>query len=94
MVLDRALFKHVEITPHKRLRERGREKEREGRGGEGRGEASLSQHHHAAVPRNPSSKRDTASLNPWLRLAGWWGDARDDGQHRVTRDDPRLHILK
>lgn len=26
----------------------------------------LSQHHHTAVPRNPSSKRDTASLSPWL----------------------------
>lgn len=26
----------------------------------------LSQHRHAAVPRNPSSKRGTASPSPWL----------------------------
>ena len=25
-----------------------------------------SKHRHAAVPRNPSSKRGTASLSPWL----------------------------
>lgn len=26
----------------------------------------LSQHRHAAVPRNPSSERGSASLSPWL----------------------------
>lgn len=64
------------------------ERQRRREEGERRAEACLRQPRNAAAPRNPSSQRDAASPSPWLRLAGWWGDAKAEGRQRVTRNDP------
>lgn len=61
---------HAVEAPRERLGERnlgaenGRRRMCERETGETLG--CLSQHRHAAVPRNPSSKSGTASLSPWL----------------------------
>lgn len=71
MALDHLLIQtHAADAPRERLRERNPGAENWGkrrrRRCEGDSKDCLSQHRHAAVPRNPSSKRGTASLSPWL----------------------------
>lgn len=61
---------HAADAPREWLRERNPGAENWGkrrrRRCEGDSRDCLNQHRHAAVPRNPSSKRGTASPSPWL----------------------------